>query len=378
MTQQNPIAVLQQFLPQASQLTGAVQAGQNIMTQGLNQDLLRQKNQQAQIQTEALQSQQNISNTVNRLQEVERLIGFGATPEQIQAKLQGYIQESQASGGNPIDSQQALQVLQEGGIPALQQVMAQAKQVFQQQGLMKGPSAPTTADQFSKIDATKFTQDSLAAFQQSGRYSDLVPIAEKVDDPVFIKELRGELRTEVKDLQGQAAALKTNSEKLKGLVVEIDKGNRQAVAQALVSLVKLGDPTSVVKDSEMEAALNNQNPAAAVSSLLQGSQSQGVVESFVRKIDPLNPDTINTDELLATAQAMLAPNAESISGAYTLARGRGESHLSGGGFSTIFGEERDSLFDDVGQLTFDVQPIIQPEAQPEIQRSSGGIQFTVE
>lgn len=353
MTQQDPIAVLRQFMPQASQITGTVEAGQNILTRGLNQDLLRQQNKQAEIQTQNLTSEQNITNTVNRLQEVERMIGFGASPEQIAGKLQGYIQESQATGGDPIDSQQALQVLQQGGIPALQEVLGQAKQVFQQQGLMKAPAQASTAGLFTKIDPSKFTPESVAMFESTGKFSDLVPVAGQVDDPAFISELRKELRSETGTLQKQASTLKSNYEKLTNLTSEINKGNRTAVAQALVSLVKLGDPTSVVKDSEMEAALNAENPLAAIGSILKNTDAEtaGVVQSFVRKIDPLSPDTVNTDELLSTANAMLSPNVGTILGAYDLAKSRGKERLSEGGFSSIFGQERDDLFSSLRDLS---------------------------
>ena len=246
--------------------------------------------------------------------------------------------------------------------------------------------ADPTADAFAKIDPSKFTPESVSAFQTTGKFGDLMPVSTAETDPVFISELRKELRTETGTLQKQAGVLKSNFEKLQNLTGEIEKGNRSAVAQALVSLVKLGDPTSVVKDSEMEAALNAENPLAAVSSALQGTDSEtsGVIQSLIRKIDPLSPETVNTDELLATANAMLAPNVNTIVGAYDTAKSRAQEQLTAGGFKSIFGETRDNLFNDVrglspattGQAQSDtsVTTVVEP-ATPLV--SQGGVQFKI-
>ena len=334
MTMNNPLATLQAFSPTAQGITNQVQAGSNVLTQGLQQDLLRQTiqgNEQAALaQQQALQSQSNIQNTAGNLVRLNTAIAQGADENQLAALLQQNIARAQAQGGNGADSQEALQVLQTGGLEALRNLAGQTTAVFEQQGILTPP--PKAESAFAKIDPSKFTAESVATFQDSGKFGDLMPISTADTDPVFIGELRKELRTETGTLQKQAGVLKSNFEKLQNLTSEINNGNRSAVAQALVSLVKLGDPTSVVKDSEMEAALNAENPLAALSSALQGTdpETSGIITSLVRKIDPLSPETVNTDELLATANAMLTPNVNTIVGAYDTAKSRAGEQLTEG------------------------------------------------
>lgn len=378
MTQQNPLQILQAFSPNSANVIGSAQAGQQMVTQGLNQDLLAQQIQQASMQTDALKQQQNINNTVGRLQELERQIGYGATPEQLAQTLQGYISESQARGGNPVDSMQALQALQQGGVEGLANVLGQAKQVFQSQGFIKAPApAAGMKDAFAKIDPSKFTPESVAAFEQTGQFSQLIPVGEAAQDPEYLKELRAELRKEVTTLSSDANTLKTNFGKLKNLAEEMRGGkNRSAVAQGLVALVKLGDPGSVVREEELKQALGAQNPIAAVSDVLRGSGTDsGVVNSIVQSIDPLNPAAVNVDQILATAEAMLRPNIEAITGAYSTATERGQTQLTEGGFKSIF-DTRGQLFSDLSGLTFGANQTPTPTVQK--LTSPSGIQFTVE
>jgi len=372
MTQQNPLSILQAFSPSAQEITGQFQAGQNVLTQGLQRDLMEGQLQQQKLQTQGLEQQANIQNTVSRLQEIERQIGFGATPQQLEATLQGFIQESQARGGNPIDSQQALQALQTGGVEGLSNILGQAKQVFQQQGLIAAPQTEKAQSAFAKIDPSKFTPESVAAFEQTGRFAELKPVSVAQADPEFIKELRGELRKDVGKLQTEATTLKTNFGKLQGLADEMRKGNRSAVAQGLVSLVKLGDPGSVVREEELKQALGAQKPAAAVADVLRGKGvGDGIINSVVQSLDPLNPAAVNVDQVLATAQAMLRPNIESITGAYNTARGRAAEQLTEGGVRSIFSKGRDELFSEVGALSFGAgeQPMTEAREEQEVEQA---------
>lgn len=366
MTMQDPLAILRNFSPSTQQATGQFIQGQGAESnrvaidqqRALNPLLLEQQqlaNQQSQIQTRGLETQENINNTVNRLQELERQIGFGATPQQLEQTLQGFIAESQARGGNPADSMQALQALQQGGVEGLSGLLGQAKKVFESQGLIK-PTATASRIDFAKIDPSKFTQESVAAAEQSGRYSDLVPIGDPSTEPVYIGELRKELRTDVGKLETEARALTTNFNKLNNLAAEMRTGkNRTAVAQGLVALVKLGDPGSVVKEEELKQALGAQSPTAAVADLLRDKgTSKSVIDAITQAIDPLNPASVNVDSILATAEAMLRPNAEAIASSYGAAKER-SGQLSEAGRNTIFDQSRDKTFADVASLTFGIE-----------------------
>lgn len=371
MTMNNPLDILRQFSPQASGVMNAVQSGSNVLTQGVNRGIaqdqnarqgalapvqLQQQNEllkQQQMQTQGLEQQQNISNTVNRLQILEQQIGAGATAQQLAGTLEGFMAESKANGGNSIDSQQAMQALQEGGVKGLVNVLGQAKQVFQQQGFMAAPK--TASIDFAKIDPSKFTQESVAAAEQSGRYSDLVAIGDPSQEPAFVGELRKELRTDVGKLEKDAAVLKTNFNKLGNLAEEMRAGNRSAVAQGLVALVKLGDPGSVVREEELKQALGAQSPTAAIADLLRDKgTSEGIINSIVQSMDPLNPASVNVDQVLQTAEAMLQPNIQTLGQAYGAAKDR-SGQLTEGGRLSIFSESRDGLFSDLSTMTFGVE-----------------------
>ena len=115
MTTQNPLQILQAFSPSAQGITNAAQAGTNILTSGLQQDLLRSQtqgvdfaNQQA-IDSQAasqskLASDANIQNTANNLLRLNTALDQGANPEQIATLLQQNISRAQQQGGDGADS----------------------------------------------------------------------------------------------------------------------------------------------------------------------------------------------------------------------------------------------------------------------------------
>ena len=149
------------------------------------------------------------------------------------------------------------------------------------------------------------------------------------------KELRATLRKSVEGLNSEISAINTNYGKLQGLAEQVKKGNRSAVSQMLVSLVKLGDPGSVVKESEMEAALNSENP---LSYLVSKGVNQGLADSLLKNLDSLSPEKINVDEVLRTGQALISANAPDIIERYEMAKERGGEFLTQAGFDSIFGK----------------------------------------
>lgn len=151
------------------------------------------------------------------------------------------------------------------------------------------------------------------------------------------KEVRGDLRRQLKEIGSQTSAIQTNFNKIKGLAGEISKGNRNASAAALIALVKLGDPTSVVRQNEMVASLNNPNPVAAVIAFLQGEGiSEDVSKAVVAAIDPLAPGVIDVNDLLATANTLVGANVPVIQASYAESVEQGEENLSTRGFKSVF------------------------------------------
>lgn len=156
-----------------------------------------------------------------------------------------------------------------------------------------------------------------------------------------VKEIRKEVRksvgTQISALRKEEGIVTTNFNKIRGLAGQIRKGNRTSVAQALVALVKLGDPSSTVRDSEMVTALNSQSPLAAVTSVFSaGGVSQDIQDAVLRSIDPLNPTTVNVDDVLRTADQLVLGVVPSIQARFQDARTQADENLTKAGVKSIF------------------------------------------
>lgn len=150
------------------------------------------------------------------------------------------------------------------------------------------------------------------------------------------KETRGRVGSAVKGISKAASTVSENASKLTGLVEQIKGGSRTAVSQALVAILKLGDPTSVARESEVAAVLNAPNPLAALSGL---SGDTTVIESLIKKMDPLNPTSINTDDLLNTANSLISANVPSIQQQFSEQRQLASSNLTEKGVQSLFPED---------------------------------------
>lgn len=162
------------------------------------------------------------------------------------------------------------------------------------------------------------------------------------------EETRGELRSSVAKLETNAGVIQANYNKLEGLAKRVQGGDRTATSQLLVALVKLGDPGSVVKESEMAAALNTPNPLAYLAD--KGIQvDQGLMNTVLAKIDPLNPKNVNVDDVLATGATLVASNAPVMVDEYKRLKERGQS-TDKAGYQSIFSEGRDKLFGSLSSI----------------------------
>lgn len=167
------------------------------------------------------------------------------------------------------------------------------------------------------------------------------------DDPDKSK-VREEVRKRLNDdrdrILKSVGEIEEQYTKLGDLNKEIDKGNRYAVAQALVALVKLGDPTSVVKEAEMWAALNKPTASGAVVQYLKDSASDSkdpqsamrTAELIGERFDILSPDAVSTQQLKDVADALIGGRIPSIQNDFATSRERGEQVLSDVGFKSIF------------------------------------------
>jgi len=170
------------------------------------------------------------------------------------------------------------------------------------------------------------------------------------------KETRGEIRKQLGSIYKEVNVVRTNYEKLQNLAAEIKKGNRQAVPQALVALVKLGDPGSIVSTNEMMGALNGKTPVAAVFDLLtkKGVDSE-LAESIAGKIDPLNPNNIGIDFLLDTGRAIVSAFIPTIQDRFASADELADENLTPAGKKSLFSKRLRSSVSTLSDLI--------PEAQ---------------
>lgn len=177
-----------------------------------------------------------------------------------------------------------------------------------------------------------------------------------------IKKIREEGRRFINDgmgkLNDRVDNIETQWGKINELANQIDDGNRYAVSQGLVSLVKIGEPNSAVLVAEMEAALNNETPVAAITQLLLGKNvGQDVIDSVLAKLDVLNPDNISTEDMRNTARSMAATQVDPMRNTYADFENRAsklsdegkESVLSGNFVDRLGNLEKTLAFDALGQ-----------------------------
>lgn len=145
-------------------------------------------------------------------------------------------------------------------------------------------------------------------------------------------EVRGTLRPRVAKINNAISDIRQNYEKVTGLAKEVDKGNRPAVAQLMVSTVKLGEPGSTVTEKEMAANLNQEG---LLPYLLNNGVSPDMANTIIAKLDPLGPGTIKTDDVKAVANVLISAGTKNIIDDYRSAKEDG-SALERKEFDSVF------------------------------------------
>lgn len=260
----------------------------------------------------------------------------GANEGNVGALAQANAANLQSQGFNPKDS---LELAQLGQVAPNQAMMA----VNNIQGMLQDPRIKNYLARNPER-----ARGTLAAMTPKGD-SEAIKARNKEDAKVR-EELRGDLRGRLGKLDASIDVIETNYNKIVGLTDEMKKGNRSAVAQGLVALVKLNDPNSAVLNSEMEAALNQQNPASALASyLFDKGVSDDVINSVSASFDPLNPNVINVDDLLSTADAMTVSNVNNINSNYSQYKDLGQN-LGATGIKSIFNKGREKRLDNLSKI----------------------------
>lgn len=273
-------------------------------------------------------------------------------PAKAKDLLRDRIRNIQNLGDDPSDTMEILTMVEAGDLDGAHELLNFTLQRGQMEGLIPGE------------EFVQMTEDGRMVMKN--RFGEVVIRGEpgmSKNDREILKELRGNIRTNVDKIDERATTVMDNFGKIQGLSQEVKNGNRNAAAQLMVALVKLGDPTSVVRDSEMVAALNQKNPVAALLGTMIGSGvSEDVARSIVAKIDPLNPENINVAEVLATADEIVATTIPTIQEDFAIQREMGDKELTSKGRSSIFGERR---INKIARLSDLMRPKPKPEDPPE-------------
>lgn len=173
------------------------------------------------------------------------------------------------------------------------------------------------------------------------------------------KETRSSIGKDLSKIKSDATVYTQNWGKLNNLTKQIKKGNRQAVAPALVSLVKLGDPGSVVSIPEMQGVLNEESPITA---LLGLGVKNDVAQSLAQKLDLLNPENIDTESLLAAGRAQLGGNIPALQASYNESRLRADENLSPSGVKSLFSKDLDKIVSGLSDLLPSKDAVLAPPA----------------
>jgi hypothetical protein len=152
----------------------------------------------------------------------------------------------------------------------------------------------------------------------------------------YREELRVSLRKKRDKTEEQVSSIETNYDKANELILLGKGGNRMAIASALIAVIKLGDD-STVRSDELAVALNTQQTPEALFDFFTGKGvSNDVAKSVVASINPVNPDVVDMDELLAVANALISTRIKPISATYNTSK-EDAGFLTKSGYKSIFG-----------------------------------------
>lgn len=166
------------------------------------------------------------------------------------------------------------------------------------------------------------------------------------------EETRGRIGKQLTTVKDTVSSIESNARKIKGLTKQIEKGNRGSVAQTIISMVKLGEPNSAVLVAEMEAALNNPALMAGALKAIEDQATTPALKALATRIDPLNPENIDINDILSTSNAIVQGQSQSILDNFNDARSQSIDLTEEGARALFAGNisERISNLDGIFQL----------------------------
>jgi hypothetical protein len=211
-----------------------------------------------------------------------------------------------------------------------------------------------------KTDEQKLKEGELAAkIAKLNLESDA--IRQKLGEPnANMGEIRKEVRANTgktfRTLEGMVGAVESSFDKFDSLTKQIEGGNRSSVVPAIVALVKLGDPSSVVSQTEVLSSLNPQDPMGSLASALaKGGAGTDVINSVMTKLDVTNPENISVSDLRAVGESMLKSSVRSIANTYDGAYQLANENLTPEGFKSVFIKNLPDRLSAINSLTFGAQ-----------------------
>ena len=199
--------------------------------------------QKQQLQTAALESQANISNTIQNLTSLEGAIDAGLSEGQIIQSLQNSRNQVLQQGGNTQDTDEALQALEQGGLPQLQQFMQQGRTAFERAGLL----APLAAPSLSRAEEITLEGDQKVRLER---------VKQEADAGADLAKTADALRKEVSVIAKDSGFNKIVPA-FDRITASADEPSAAGDLALIFNYMKMLDPGSTVREGEFATAANS-------------------------------------------------------------------------------------------------------------------------
>ena len=145
-------------------------------------------------------------------------------------------------------------------------------------------------------------------------YGPPVPVGVNQVSKEELKANRNSVQQRSETLQKDAFYASETARKISGLLQEVQGGNPQSVAGAIVSLVQLLEPGLAVRADDMRTAINVRDPVASSIGLIRDIMKgegfdDGAIDGLTGQLeairDPLNTDNISIDNFVNTVSTIL-------------------------------------------------------------------------
>jgi len=272
-----------------------------------------------------------------------------ANPSQGVQILTQRANEIESLGGDASDTRMIAQQFQINPQGALQEIRSIAQLAADPK--IRAYMARNPARAAQTMGMMGVQNDAALAAQQAAASAKILEAQEKENQEIW-KEMRKDLSTSLKTIDADASDLLANYNKVERLAKQAASGNRAAVPQAIVSLVKLQTPNARINEEQIAVAINSPNPVEEVRRLVSGSgTTQELAVSISGMIDPNNPNQISVDDVMDVAGAMVSANAGSIIDTYNQQKDQAVTGgLPANSIKSVFNETRENRLQRLSEI----------------------------